>query len=170
MRAAILRRLRSRTTQLKLLSALAPGGAMLDTREAQRLAARQLAAERAKVAPLFAPPIRLTVNNAKAELYRRLTAIGERLRNPIARPPSPTQDTLPHTRDPIAPIVPAVVPADQPVVAPGIFLGSGSPATELIDEREYPPRWRAQSAPLENLKASIATNEIISRRNGRWVG
>jgi hypothetical protein len=149
---------------------------------AERQAAREIVAEH-KARPRTAAVTRhaagaadgITVKNARQVLLAQLRTLGERLRNPIARPPAPTTNTpptLPHTADPIVPTTPApVAPPDQPLVAIGVFVGSNSGSTaELIDDAEFEPRWQCQSRATDNWRHSIEVNARISQRNGRWIG
>jgi hypothetical protein len=168
------RAVRRRARELFLLS-----GGEIDFAEAEKRAAQQIAAEarasRTATHATAPPESGITVANARQHLIARVMALGERMRNPIARP-APASNTpptvLPHTADPIVPTTPTTVaPPDQPVVAIGVFVGSNSPASELIPDAEFHTSVRFADRATDNWRHSIEVNARISqRRRTTWIG
>jgi hypothetical protein len=146
----------------------------------QRLAAKQIVAEhkarprRPTAQHAATANSDITVKNARQVLLAQLRALAERLRNPLApsAPPVASERLVATTKRPVnitQQPEQQPEPTPTPPAASPVFIGNNGSAV-LIPDSEFEPRWRAQSLATENWRKSIATNEIISRRNGRWVG
>jgi hypothetical protein len=148
----------------------------------QRLAAKEIVAEH-KAKPRRPTSVALrkatansdiTVKNARQVLLAQLRTLAERIRNPLT-PSAPARDTqgVPRPGDESALTIskgsspPALTATEPAPVAAGIFSGNSSTAELLPDD--FPPSTSWADEPLRNWRASIETNERITRRD-RWVG
>jgi hypothetical protein len=160
---------------LRLLTA-ATSGEELDTRTAQRIAARELASERARPGALSAPPVRITVQNARAEFIRRVNAVALRLRNPITpstTPKGPTEQprVKPRPLMRAGKITKQQVEPSPPAPEPVLLYSSNSTAAaELIGDEQF--HTSVLDIPTANWRRSIIENErrAQQRKQSRWVG
>jgi hypothetical protein len=160
-----------RATQLMLLHGISTGK-LMKREDAQRLAARELAAEQRKqqqnnkLAPMTGP---VTVHNARAHLLNQLTLIGERLRTAPRRRnrlPREPEVVRPHTKD-VAPVSPPPQPA--PASEPVLIFNGRATLTELIADCEF--HSSVHDLTTANWRRSITRNQrLAQQRRGLWIG
>jgi hypothetical protein len=142
---------------------------------AQRLAAKEIVAEH-KAKPrrptgghAATANSDITVKNARSVLLAQLRTLGERLRHPLTPTAQPVASAPPNVPPPVK--ITKQQPEPEPIPATataiGVFSGHGSTAELLPDDFPASASWADE--PLRNWRASIETNERITKRD-RWVG
>jgi hypothetical protein len=181
----IMREIRRRALHLRLRSAIANNGEMIERSEAQRIAAKEIAQEQRRRpkradARTTGQEQHVTIGNARQALINKVMAIGERLRDGLAAQPS---GNTPSTAAAVVSLGPGVrlspppfvnmsggdQPREQPPSNQTLVFASNGSGVELIPDSEFHNSVR--DLTTESWRRSIIeARERAARRGMKWIG